>query len=34
MTIPHQWAPSIFALQILKIGDFSIVGYPGELTTM
>jgi neutral ceramidase len=34
MTEPWEWSPSIVALQILRIGNFEIVGAPGEYTTM
>lgn len=33
-TQPYSWTPSIVPIQILRIGNFFILGVPGEFTTM
>jgi len=34
MTFPYEWAPNIVDFQIFRIGQFGILGVPGEFTTM
>ncbi|CAH1134646.1 unnamed protein product [Ceutorhynchus assimilis] len=34
IVIPYSWQPKIVSNQILLLGNFAIIGVPGELTTM
>ncbi|KAL1506814.1 hypothetical protein ABEB36_006106 [Hypothenemus hampei] len=34
LTVPYSWQPKIVSTQILLLGNFAIIGVPGEFTTM
>jgi neutral ceramidase len=34
MTWPSRWTPGIMPIQLFRLGNFYIIGVPGEFTTM
>jgi len=34
MTWPSRWSPGVMPIQLFRLGNFYMIGVPGEFTTM